>query len=134
MIKIRQLVITGNVVKDLDLKVSQSSGKSNVSFTVANNDRKENVIFMNVKAFEKTAENCANYLKKGSKVLVVGDFATYEYEKDGQKKYGYEILANRVEFLDSKKSAGDVPSTNDEEDDTPQQGSGKPKAESDIPF
>ena len=109
MIKIRQLIITGNCVKDLELRVGQS-GKSNVSFTVANNDRKENVIFMNVKAFEKTAENCANYLKKGSKVLVVGDFSTYEYEKDGQKKYGYEILANRVEFLDSKKSAGDVPS------------------------
>jgi len=104
----RQIVFTGNITKDLELKVGQS-GKSNVSFTVANNDRKENVVFMNVKAFEKTAENCANYLKKGSKVLVVGDFATYEYEKDGVKKYGYEVLANRVEFLDSKPKEEGIP-------------------------
>ena len=117
----RQMIIVGNITKDLELRVGQS-GKSNVSFTVANNDRKDNVIFMNVKAFEKTAENCANYLKKGSKVLVVGDFSTYEYEKDGQKKYGYEVLANRVEFLDSKPKE-EVPS---DEDDTPQQGTGKP--------
>jgi single-strand DNA-binding protein len=116
VIKIRQFIITGNIVKEFELRVSQG-GTSNCSFTVANNDRKDNVIFMTVKAFGKTAELASEYLGKGSKCLVVGDFATYEYEKDGEKKYGYEILANRVEFLDSKKSAGEVkqPSTEDDE-------------------
>jgi len=87
--------------------------------TVANNDRKENVIFINVKAFGKTAENCDKYLKKGSKVLIVGDFSTYEYEKDGQKKYGYEVLANRVEFLDSKPKDDVVPPPDPDDYKTP---------------
>jgi len=106
----RQVVITGRCTTNFELRVS-TGGVSNCSFTVANNDRKDNGVFMNIKAFGKTAELASEYLSKGSKCLVVGDFSTYEYEKDGVKKYGYEVLANRVEFLDSKKSAGDVPSS-----------------------
>ena len=57
---------------------------------------------MNVVAFEKLADNCILYLEKGSKVLVVGRLSVSEYEKNGEKKEKYEVVANKVEFLSPK--------------------------------
>ena len=97
----RKFIITGNMVADPDMKIS-TSGITVTKFNVANNDKKDNVLFIPCVCFKKTAENVANYCTKGSKVLVDGEFSTYEYEKDGSTRYGYEIVANRVEFLSTK--------------------------------
>ena len=51
------------------------------------------------------AENCGKYLKKGSKVAVVGSLQNRSYEdKDGIKRNVTDIVANEVEFLSSKNS------------------------------
>src|SRR5665254_21832 len=58
--------------------------------------------FLPCLCFKVTAENTANYLTKGSKVGVTGSIQTSTWEKDGVKHYKTEILANHVEFMDSK--------------------------------
>ena len=52
--------------------------------------------------FNKLAEIAAQYLKKGSKVYIEGSLRTRTWEKDGEKRYATEIVANEMQMLDSK--------------------------------
>ena len=63
--------------------------------------------FFNVTVWRGQAENCARYLKKGSKVAIVGSLQNRSYEdKDGNKRQVTDIIANEVEFL-SVRTAGE---------------------------
>ena len=98
-----KFIITGNITKEIEIKYS-AAGKAYSKFTVAvtrKRDR-EKSDFFNVTAFGKVAENVANYLGKGSRVLVEGEVQIDN--KDG--KYYTNVLADNVEFLDSKKGNG----------------------------
>ena len=59
--------------------------------------------FINIVAFGKTAEFVGRYFGKGSPIIVVGSIQTRSYEKDGQKRYATEIIADEVSFAGSKK-------------------------------
>ena len=82
------------------------------SFSLATNrvyndrdgNRQESVDFHNVVVFGKQAENCAKYLTKGSGTYVEGRMQTRSWEKDGQKQYRTEVVADRVQF--GPKNAG----------------------------
>ena len=50
----------------------------------------------------KMAENCANYLAKGSQAGIRGRIQNRSYEVDGQKRYTTEIIAEEVQFLGTK--------------------------------
>lgn len=67
--------------------------------------------FFNITVWRAQAENCGRYLKKGSKVSVVGSLQNRSYEdKDGNKRQVTDIIANEVEFLSVKnqsKTSGD---------------------------
>ena len=65
----------------------------------------EKTVWMPVVVFGKTAEACAKYLSKGSKVAVSGmvDIRSYE-DKDGNKRKATEVKAQTVRFLDGKKT------------------------------
>ena len=66
--------------------------------------------FINIVVWGKTAENCANYLKKGRLVAVQGRLQSGSYEaKDGSKRYTTDVVAQNVEFLewgDKKENTG----------------------------
>ena len=73
--------------------------------------------FPNIVCFSKTAENVERFIKKGSKVGVTGRLQTGSYtNKDGVKVYTTEVVAERVEFLDSK------PKENEQENKEAEQG------------
>lgn len=57
-----------------------------------------------VKVWNKTAEKCMKFIGKGSKVLVEGEIEYSQSEKDGVKKYYTNINAQKVTFLDEKKT------------------------------
>lgn len=61
--------------------------------------------FPRVTVFGKQAENCERFLQRGSKVGIVGKIQTGSYEKDGQRVYTTDIVADRVEFLGRPKEA-----------------------------
>ena len=100
--------IIGRITKDLELKYTQS-GKAVVKFSLAVNRtyNREETDYLIVVAWGKTAENLCNYMGKGSQIGVVGRIQTGSYEKDGRKVYTTEIIANEVEFLDSRNKSGE---------------------------
>lgn len=98
-------IIIGNLTRDPELK-ALPSGQNVASFSVATNrkykDRdgkmQESVDFHNVVAFGRTAETIAQYMKKGSQILVEGRLQTRSWDKDGVKMYRTEIVADFVQF------------------------------------
>ncbi|MFW6210457.1 MAG: single-stranded DNA-binding protein, partial [Patescibacteria group bacterium] len=101
--------------RDPELK-ALPSGMNVCSFALATNrvyndrdgNRQESTDFHNVVVFGKQAENCAKYLQKGNGAFVEGRLQTRSWEKDGQKQYRTEIVADRVQF--GPKSGGSAPS------------------------
>ncbi len=101
---INKAILTGRLGKDVELRYTPN-GKAVATFSLAVTDsfNREVTHWLNVVVWGKSAENCANYLSKGSLVGVDGRIQTRNYEnKEGRKVYVTEIVADRVEFLDSK--------------------------------
>lgn len=97
--------LVGNITKDPELRYTKDN-VAVVSFNIAINRINEGVDFIPIKVFNKQAENCKKYLKKGFKVAIEGSIRTGSYEKeDGTKIYTTEIMANRVHFLSSNTNA-----------------------------
>ena len=59
--------------------------------------------FINLVAWERTAEFAEQYLSKGQRILVEGRIQTSSYEKDGEKRYATDVNVDRIEFADGKK-------------------------------
>lgn len=95
----------GNLTKDVELKETPS-GKAVCTLSVAvNRPHSEETDFFNVEVWGKQAENCGKFLKKGSKVGIIGYIKIRSYEgNDGVKRYVTEVIAEQVEFLSPKKS------------------------------
>lgn len=112
-----KVILVGNLTKDPELSTT-NSGINYCRFTVAvqrrfNNAQGEREAdFIPVVVWRAQAENCHKYLKKGSKAGVVGTLQTRSYDaQDGSKRYVTEVLADEVEFLNSRGSSsaeGDI--------------------------
>lgn len=100
-------IISGNIGKDLELRYTTAGmAVLDISVAVKRFGKEDKTDWFNVVAFGKIAENCANYLTKGSKVLIIGSMQFETYDKqDGTKGYSSKLIAENVEFLDSKKTA-----------------------------
>lgn len=107
-------VLIGNLGRDPEVRYLPS-GSAVCEFNVATTRRKgagenaQNVTdWHNITVFGKTAENCGQYLKKGSRVMVEGPIVTESWEgNDGKKHYKTKILANIVKFLDKREAASE---------------------------
>ena len=87
---------SGQAVTTLGLAVNEKYGKGD--------DVKENVLFVDVTAWGKTAENCAEYLKKGSPVFVEGrlKLETWDDKETGQKRSKIKVTAYRFSSWDGR--------------------------------
>ena len=107
MSDLNKIFITCRLGKDVDLRYT-AAGKAVASFDGAVTDGygdNKKTYWFRVIAWEKTAEACANHLKKGSKCLIEGKLTNREYEaQDGQKRRVTEIVALSVQFLDGQKA------------------------------
>lgn len=124
-------ILTGNLGSDPELSYLPGTGTAKCTFPIGtkSNYKKDVTNWNNIEVFGKPAENCANYLKKGSKVLVRGELQDNIYtNKEGKKVYAKLINAERVEFLDSKKTQ------NNENNQQPQVDDLQPLDDDDIPF
>ena len=76
-----------------------------------NNEGQTEADFINVIVWRKQAENVCNFLDKGRLVSVDGRLQTGSYtDKDGNRRYTTDVVADSVQFLESKNSRSDVPS------------------------
>ncbi len=102
---LNKAMIYGNLTRDPEMK-ALPSGMNVTSFSLATNrtyndrdgKRQEQVEYHNIVVFGKQADTTAKYLKKGSGAYVEGRLQTRSWEKDGQKLYRTEIVADRVQF------------------------------------
>lgn len=94
------VTLIGRITKDLTPKHT-TTGKATLSFTLAVNRNKTEADFINIVAWEKTAEILAQYARKGSLIAVHGRLSTRTYDdKDGKKVYVTEVVANEVQLLE----------------------------------
>lgn len=103
-----KVILGGRLTADPELKTT-TSGVSVTSFTVAVNRRfggkqgeEAQADFFNVTAWRATAEFIAKYFRKASSICIVGSIQTRSWEKDGQKHYATEIVADEAYFVDAK--------------------------------
>ena len=108
---VNKVILVGNLGKDPVLK-RFSDTNAIAEFSLATSEKyrdKEGNIqtitdWHNVKInIPRLAEVAEKYLKKGSKVYIEGKVRTREYEKDGQKRYTTEIIAENFQMLDRKE-------------------------------
>ena len=105
-------ILVGRLTKDPELKTT-GSGVSVCSFTIAVNRRFRNAEgnydadFINCVAWRQQAEFLAKFFAKGRMVGLVGSIQTRSYDKDGQRVYVTEVVADEISFVDSKSSGGD---------------------------
>ncbi|MBQ4361257.1 MAG: single-stranded DNA-binding protein [Proteobacteria bacterium] len=105
---VNKVILIGRLGKDPEVRASQA-GKSFCSFTLATDtgfgDNKK-TDWHNIVTFDKQAENCGRFLKKGSLVYIEGRISYDKYtDKDGQQRTSTRILANTVQFLEPKGSS-----------------------------
>lgn len=108
---VNKVILVGRLGRDPEMK-STPSGMSIAKFSIAtdekftdrNGDRQERTEWHNIVAFNKLAEICGQYLRKGKLVYIEGSIRTdsWEDKESGQKKYRTEIIANQMQMLDRR--------------------------------
>lgn len=126
---LNRVMIMGRLGRDPELRYSQA-GKPVCNLSVATSEfyndqqgnRQEQTEWHRVVVFGRTAENCANYLAKGRAVYVEGRLQTRKWQdQQGQDRYSTEIVAQNVQFLDSR-GAGQGDQQGGYQQQAPQQG------------
>ena len=139
---INKAQIYGNLTRDPELK-ALPSGSQVCSFSIATNrtwknkdgEKQEEVQYHNIVAFGKTAELVAQYMRKGSALLVEGRIQTRSWEaKDGGKRYSTEIVAENIQFGPKKVDRQDDSSGRDDAGFDRSAPQGEEIAAEDLPF
>jgi single-strand DNA-binding protein len=114
MASVNKVILVGNLGRDPELRYTQG-GSPVANFTLATNERwrdkdgnnQERTEWHRIVVWGRSAENCAQYLQKGSSVFVEGRLQTREWEdKDGNKRQTTEVNALSVQFLGGRGSGG----------------------------
>jgi single-strand DNA-binding protein len=146
---INKVILVGNLGNDPETRYMPSGGAvTNISIATSkawkdrdSGEQKEKTEWHRVVFFNRLAEIAGEYLKKGSKVYVEGELRTRSYDKEGQKHYSTEVVANEMQMLDSRGGASGggmaPPSSGGGQASSPSQDFGPPPVEDfddDIPF
>lgn len=110
MASFNQVILMGNLTRDPDLKYSQSgTALCNIDLAVNEPSKKDSPpLYIRIIAFNKQAESAAQYLKRGSAILVQGKLQISSWEGEGGvKKTRPEVLANMIQFLSSRTESDD---------------------------
>lgn len=112
---VNKIFIIGRLARDPEIRYTQNGSAianmtvaTDESFTGSDGNKVERTEWHRVTVFGKAAENCGNYLGKGSLVHVEGSLATRKWQdQNGQDRYTTEIKAQRVQFLDRREGGKD---------------------------
>ena len=139
---INKVILVGNLGRDPETRYLPSGGAvTNVSLATSRSwkdrdsgEQKEKTEWHRVVFFNRLGEIAGEYLKRGSKVYVEGELRTREWEKEGQKHFTTEIVANEMQMLDSKGGSSDYDTGNGSAVTTPPSSSSPEIIDDDIPF
>ena len=118
---INKVILIGRVTNDIQLKqINTGTSVANFGLAVGGKpakDGKDSVSFFDIIVWGKIAENCKQYLAKGSKLALEGHLEQNRYiAQDGTNRSLIKIVAERVQFLDTKKAENKIENTVDESD------------------
>ena len=109
MANYNKAILVGNLTRDPELRYTpQGTAVVNISLAInrkykSGDEMKEEISFVPVVAWGKTAEIINQYCSKGSPLMVEGRIQTRSWEKDGQKQYKTEVVAENIQLLGTKK-------------------------------
>ena len=110
-----KVFLIGNLTRDPESSTT-TSGIAMCRFSIAvnrnfaNADGVRETDFFNLTAWRNLAERCGKYLRKGTKVAVVGSLQNRAYEVNGEKRYATDIILDDVEFLTPRGDSASTPS------------------------
>jgi len=136
MTSFNKVILMGNLTRDPEVRYTPN-GIAVASFAIAVNrkykqgdETKEEVSYIDIVVFGKQAESCGQYINKGDSVLIDGRLQQRRWEtEEGQKRSKVEVVAQSVNFMPKRSSAGQSASHGQAEP-TPE----VPVDEGDIPF
>ena len=153
MASFNRVIVMGNLTRDVEVRYLQS-GMAVADIGIAVNDRRKNqqtgewieeVTFVDVTLWGRTAEVAGEYLSKGSPIFIEGRLKLDQWEKDGQKHSKLKVIGERLQMLGAREAgrggggrasrggqgAGDEPQYDDSDQYMP---AGGPPPNDDIPF
>ena len=123
---VNKVILVGNCGQDPETRVIPSTGASVTNLSVATSeswkdkvtgDQQERTEWHRVVFFNRLAEICGEYLRKGSKLYIEGSLRTRKWQgQDGQDRYTTEIVGSEMQMLDSRGSSpsGEFSGSNDQ--------------------
>ena len=98
------VILTGRLTADIELRYTQQGTPcTNFNLAVDRASKDDTADFHTIVAWDKTALFLDEYMRKGSKIVVRGEIRTRNYnDNDGKSRKITEVVADRVEFADSK--------------------------------
>jgi single-strand DNA-binding protein len=111
---LNRVLLIGNLGKDPEVRFTPG-GRAVARFPIATSEvwqdqegqRQERTEWHNVVVWGKQAETCGQYLSKGRQVFLEGSIRSRQYDdKEGNKRYITEVIAQRVQFLGSRGDGG----------------------------
>ena len=104
-----KIILVGNLTRDIELRYSQAGlGIANTAIATSrkftsNGEKKEEVCFVDITFFGRSAEVANQYLRKGSKILVEGRLNFEQWsDQNGQKRSKHSVVVETMQMLDSK--------------------------------
>lgn len=113
---LNKVMLIGNVGREPEFK-STPNGTAIVNLPLATTEKwtdkqgqkQERTEWHRVTLYNRLAEIAGQYVQKGSKLYIEGKIVTNSYEKDGEKRYSTEIVANSMQFLSSNQQSQQAP-------------------------
>jgi len=137
-----KVILIGNLTRDVELRYTPS-GTAVAKFGLATNrtyndtvtkEKKQEVMFIDITLFGRSAETANQWLKKGKKVLIEGRLVLDQWtDNTGQKRSKHSVVAEKMQFMDSKNEnsgAGDYNSGNYQNNNYNQNNYNQPQTQS----
>ncbi|NOR57189.1 MAG: single-stranded DNA-binding protein [Sulfurimonas sp.] len=119
-----QITLVGNLTRDIEVRYAQSGTAiantgiaTSKKFKTQSGEQKEEVMFIDITFFGRSAEIANQYLKKGSKVLIAGELKLDQWtDQQGQKKSKHSVTVKEMKMLGSKDDSkqNNAPQQNNE--------------------
>ena len=107
MANYNKIILIGHLTKDPKMIETKSALICNCSIAVNGYSDKQEPLFVDFTAFNKTAEIIGLYCKKGNPLMIEGKLALKTWTQNGEKKYKHEVIVEKIQLLNSKEDEED---------------------------
>lgn len=116
-----KIMLVGRLATEIKMEKSGETKYGRFSLAVQRRGKKDEADFISCTVFGKTAETMFEWCRKGHRIGIEGHLQISQYEKNGEKKSGYSVIVDTMEFLQAKnEKSGDTSQAPQEKSDSSQ--------------